>query len=235
MGRPVVDSEAVNVRLVRADLDQLDAWRMAQEEEPSRPEAIRRLLAKALAQVEERVGTTVAGGETHSGHGSWSDDNSRDIIPGWGYAPADKEKPAALVEEGAGVPRAWAEGFARLLPDHPPADVPLKRWKTVIDDVGRFLNGPFLEIAVKLGWGPYDLFGCDRDHPYARIDHMGLLWLLDGRKLVALTETTATIETSTGATYRCWRKPAEPRQCLQWELTAGRVFPAGKMSQPLRD
>ncbi len=125
--------------------------------------------------------------EERTGHGGWSD---------------DEDERAALVEEGAGVPRAWAEGFARLLPDHPPADVPPKGWKTIIYDVGRFLDGPFLDVAVKLGWGPYDLFGCDRDRPYARIDHMGLLWLLNGRKLIALTETTATIETPTGATHR---------------------------------
>jgi hypothetical protein len=100
----------------------------------------------------------------------------------------------------------------------PPADVPLKRWQTFIDDLGRFLDGPFLDVAVKLGWGPYDLFGCDRDRPFARIDCMGLLWLLNSRKFVALTETTATIETTTGATQRFWRKPAEPCQCLAWEL-----------------
>jgi hypothetical protein len=65
---------------------------------------------------------------------------------------------------------------------------------------------------------PTTLFGCDRDRPFARIDHIGLLWLLNARKLVALTETTAAIETTTGATQRYWRKPAEPCQCLAWEL-----------------
>jgi hypothetical protein len=139
-----------------------------------------------------------------------------------GWSDDDEER-AALVEEGAGVPRAWAEGFARLRPNRPRADVPLNRWKTLSEDVRRFLDGPFLKVAVKLGWGAYDLFGCDRDRPYARIDHMGLLWLLNGRKLVALTETTATIETPTGATQRFWRKPAEPRQCLAWELELARV------------
>ena len=50
-GRPKVDSEAVNVRIDRALLDALDAWiAMQPEPRPSRPEAIRQLLAKALGR-----------------------------------------------------------------------------------------------------------------------------------------------------------------------------------------
>jgi hypothetical protein len=50
-GRPFVDSEAVNVRLVRDSLDRLDAYICAQPKpRPSRPEAIRRLLAEALGK-----------------------------------------------------------------------------------------------------------------------------------------------------------------------------------------
>jgi hypothetical protein len=50
MGRPPVDSEAVNVRFLRDGLDRLDEWRTAQDDEPSRPEAIRRIVDKALAR-----------------------------------------------------------------------------------------------------------------------------------------------------------------------------------------
>jgi hypothetical protein len=51
MGRPRVDSEAVNVRFVRPELERLDAWRGKQPEPlPTRPEAIRRLVDKALAR-----------------------------------------------------------------------------------------------------------------------------------------------------------------------------------------
>jgi hypothetical protein len=45
IGRPPVDSAAVNVRLVRASLDAIDDWIAAQPEpRPSRPEAIRLLV-----------------------------------------------------------------------------------------------------------------------------------------------------------------------------------------------
>lgn len=49
-GRPAIDSEAVNVRLKRNFLEKLDNWRRNQADLPSRPEAIRRLLEKALAE-----------------------------------------------------------------------------------------------------------------------------------------------------------------------------------------
>jgi hypothetical protein len=50
-GRPPVESEDVHVRLRRSALGTLDAWIAAQPEPwPTRPEAIRRLLAEALAK-----------------------------------------------------------------------------------------------------------------------------------------------------------------------------------------
>jgi hypothetical protein len=73
-------------------------------------------------------------------------------------------------------------------------------------------------MAAALGWSPYDLFGCDRDRPLARIDHAQLLWLLDGDKLVALTENTATIERRTGARQTYRRKPSAPGRVLAWEV-----------------
>ena len=48
LGRPPVDSEPVTVRMHRDQLDALDAWIAAQLDAPSRPEAIRRLLAIGL-------------------------------------------------------------------------------------------------------------------------------------------------------------------------------------------
>lgn len=47
MGRPEVDSEAVNIRFVRADLDAIDAF-AATEGLKGRPEAVRRLVRRAL-------------------------------------------------------------------------------------------------------------------------------------------------------------------------------------------
>jgi hypothetical protein len=56
----------------------------------------------------------------------------------------------------------------------------------------------FNATAVALGWTDADLFGCDDIRPYARIDRMGLVWLLNGRRVVAVTADTAAIETESG-------------------------------------
>jgi hypothetical protein len=153
-----------------------------------------------FAQIEQRPDSAVA---------------AKPIARGtWGEA---EEERGAIVEYDGGIPRAWAEGFARLDPDRPPGDVPAKRWLAFIDDIGLFLDSPFCAVAAALGWGPFDLFGCGRDRPFARIDCAGLLWLLNGDKLVALTENTATIETRTGARQTYRRKPSEPHRVLAWE------------------
>jgi len=55
MGRPKVDSEAVNVRIERTCLEALDEWRQRQEDLPSRPEAIRRLIGMALSHDAEKA------------------------------------------------------------------------------------------------------------------------------------------------------------------------------------
>ena len=44
MGRPPVDTEEVRARMPRELIDRIDAWRAAQEDKPTRPEAVRRLL-----------------------------------------------------------------------------------------------------------------------------------------------------------------------------------------------
>ena len=136
----------------------------------------------------------------------------------WGAA---EEELAAIVEHHGAIPQAWAEGFARLDPDRPPGDVLLMRWRRFVDDVGLFLGGPFCAVAAALGWGPHDLFGCDRDRPFARIDQAGLLWLLNGNKLIALSANTATIETRTGARHIWHRKVSRPGRVLAWELEIG--------------
>jgi hypothetical protein len=125
---------------------------------------------------------------------------------------------SAIVENAAGIPPGWAEGYAQLDPDRPPADVPLRRWVQFIDDIGRFFDRGLAEKAATLGWTALDLFGCDRDKPFARIDRQGLCWLIAGSRLVDLSETAAIIERWTGARQTWRRKPNEPGRVLAWEL-----------------
>ena len=47
-GRPATGAKPIMVRLLPGQLGKLDAWREAQGDQPSRPEAIRRLVDRAL-------------------------------------------------------------------------------------------------------------------------------------------------------------------------------------------
>jgi hypothetical protein len=130
-----------------------------------------------------------------------------------------EEERAAIAEYDGGAPRSWAEALARLDPMRPPADVSPKGWLCFIDDCGRFLDSAWATHAAKLNWHPLDLFGCDRERPFARVDRAGLLWLLNGRKLLALTADTAAIATPSGGSLTFYRRPVEPgRVVLAWEL-----------------
>ena len=50
------------------------------------------------------------------------------------------------------------------------------------------------------------MFGADLRAPWARVDHAGLLWLLQGNKLVVLSEDRAVIETQTGSRLTYYRR-----------------------------
>jgi hypothetical protein len=130
-----------------------------------------------------------------------------------------EEERAAIIEYDGGTTRTWAEALARLDPSHPPCDIPPKRWLRFIDDCGRFLDDEWATCAEALGWGPLDLFGCDRLKPFARINRAGLLWLLDGRKLLALAANVAAIARPSGSNLKYRRCPNEPGSVLAWELS----------------
>ena len=135
------------------------------------------------------------------------------------WTDAEEER-AAVAEFDGGAPHPWAEGFAHLDCSHPPADVPFRRWHQFIDDCGLFLDNGWAAKAAALGWGPSELFGADGRAPFGRVDRAGLLWLLNGNRLVALTADTAIIETATGARQTYYRTPVESEQiALAWELS----------------
>ena len=117
--------------------------------------------------------------------------------------------------------RAWAEALARLDPNNPPHDVPLDRWQRFIEDCESFRRLGWANLAEAFGWEPLELFGCDRERPLARYDHMGLLWFIQGRRLVALRADSATIDTLTGSLQTYPRMPlGSNRIVLAWELAS---------------
>ena len=134
------------------------------------------------------------------------------------WTDAEEER-AAIAEYDGGAPRAWAEALARLDPNKPPSNVPPQRWLRFINDCGRFLDGGWATCATTLGWGPLDLFGCDRERPVSRRVHLGLVWLLDGGTVVELQRDRAILKTVGGALQSYRRRPVEVgRVVLAWQL-----------------
>jgi hypothetical protein len=116
--------------------------------------------------------------------------------------------------------RASGKPFGRVFealearcPDH----IETGRWHQAVEDGKRFLS-QWGEQAEALGWTTQDLFGLhtvpDAPTPsyrrLSRYDQTGLIWLLRGRPIVALTASTAAIQNPTGAVtvYRKNNKPA---------------------------
>jgi len=142
-------------------------------------------------------------------------------LPREGLAGIHFEERAAIVEHDGSAPRAWADALARLDANKPPGDVPPLRWLRFIDDCAHFLDGRWAERAAAFGWGPLDLFGCDRERPFPRIDHLGLLWLLNGGSILELHRDRAIIETGGGGRHVYCRRP----------IAVGRVVPAWELRQ----
>jgi hypothetical protein len=93
-------------------------------------------------------------------------------------------------------------------------------WLRAIKDGRRFVT-QWGDQAEVLGWTTADLFGLhtppEKPAPsyrrLARYDQAGLIWLLHGRPVIALTATEAVIRAASGATvtYRRYKPAREPR------------------------
>jgi hypothetical protein len=129
-------------------------------------------------------------------------------VPGDGTRVTIVEVPAV----GLRYRRTFAHLQLRS-PDYVPED----RWRQCIEDGRAFLRqwGPQAEA---LGWDARSLFGLHPPpggpHPsynrLSRYDATGLVWLLQGREVVALTEATATIRNPTTGTITTYRRHLKP-------------------------
>jgi hypothetical protein len=107
---------------------------------------------------------------------------------------------------------------------HCPAYIEADHWQQAVEDGRRFLT-QWGEQAAALGWTERDLFGLHEPpaepHPsYQRLsrrDCIGLVWLLRGAPLVALTADAAAVETADRTSRLIYYRPAAtsavPRLC----------------------
>jgi hypothetical protein len=95
--------------------------------------------------------------------------------------------------------------------------VPVDRWQLAVQDGRRFL-ARWSAQAEAFGWTAKDLFGLITVPEHAkssfnrlsRYDETGLIWLLDGRRVVALTEGTAAIQNPATASITMYRRHDKP-------------------------
>jgi hypothetical protein len=132
--------------------------------------------------------------------------------------PDDFEERAAIVEYGAGVPRAWAEGFARLDTCCRPRGFSKAQWQQVIDDGGRFLDGGWAQKAAAIGWTATDIFGVHPLKPRVRFDAMGLVSLIRGGDVIDVQVDRAVIRMPTGNNLTYYLRRHFSEAVTLWEL-----------------
>ena len=140
-----------------------------------------------------------------------------------GQSAGHRQNRGEIPAPAEGVPREWISGVNRLqnLPFPPVVDS--DRWQRLKADAEVFL-GKWGAQAARLGWPPTDVFGMNATKPFERLDAAGLVWLLNGRPVVALTASEAVIQCSTGSRQTFRRKLAgvvTAKRCFLWELSGG--------------
>ena len=100
--------------------------------------------------------------------------------------------------QGRGIPLRWVKGLVHLDHHRPPTDIPLHRWRQFLTDCHRFVSSSenWARRAAELGWDDFTLFGCHRTRPLEHLGSAGLLWAVNGGKLVELHRDWAVIERS---------------------------------------
>jgi len=114
--------------------------------------------------------------------------------------------PLAVEQPSKGAPRipsSWIEGVGRLSQRRPPSDIPPHRWHQFVTDCTQFLGaGGWAERAAGLGWDALALFGCCRHRPLDRPGSAGLLWAINGGRLVELHRDWAIVELAENGSRR---------------------------------
>jgi hypothetical protein len=136
-------------------------------------------------------------------------------------APAPAPVEALSVRKEQLAPREWVEGVARLEQHRPPADVPRHRWRQFVDDCNAFLNSPQAERAAELGWHTIALFGCKPSYPLSYLGEAGLLWHVNGGRIIELRRDWAVIDRSVNRSQSTFsrRDLAKQRVVLPWTLS----------------
>jgi hypothetical protein len=131
---------------------------------------------------------------------------------------ADFEERAAIIEEGAQVPREWADAYARILDEPAPPYFDPNDWASTLDACGRFLD-QWAVTATRLGWTADELFGWGRGR---RPDNRGAAFLLSRDvDVIAITATEITVRI--GRVPRRLTKASRANVGPAWALDNGEL------------
>ena len=116
------------------------------------------------------------------------------------------------------APSEWIHGLSQLRLMPTPDSIPMVVWRQVVFDAERLLSN-WGGQAAALGWSTMDFFGVHRTRPLARYDAMGLVMVLNGSNVAALTQADAKIKTRRGAIQTYYRRAFNgPDQVAIWDL-----------------
>ena len=110
-------------------------------------------------------------------------------------APIKTDSGAARERRGP-IPIDWVQGVACLDPDQAPNDVPRHRWCQFVGDCKNFLSSSenWAIRAAGLGWDAMALFGCAPKRPLDYLGSAGLVWAINGGRLLELHRDWAVID-----------------------------------------
>jgi hypothetical protein len=131
-------------------------------------------------------------------------------------------KPTQEPRENVAVPfqSIGSRGVAYLDPNRPPNDVPRHRWRQFVGDCKNFLSSAenWANRAAGLGWDAMALFGCAPKRPLDYLGSAGLLWAMNGGRLLELHRDWAVIDLPVNRSQRIYyRRNVDPAKItLPW-------------------
>jgi hypothetical protein len=120
----------------------------------------------------------------------------------------DHDVAQPVIQAKRRVPLEWVTGVVSLGQHHPPSDIPPHRWRQFVSDCNNFLSAreKWAERAAELGWDALALFGCHRNRPLMYLGSAGLLWAINGGKLVNLYRDWAVIKPAPDGSPRAYHR-----------------------------
>src|SRR5262249_45361012 len=101
-------------------------------------------------------------------------------------------------------------------------DVPRHRWQQFVTDCTNFMSPSerWAERAARLGWDVMALFGCAPRRPLDYSGSAGLLWAINGGRLIELHRDWAVIDVPVHATRRVFSRRCidEAKISLPWTM-----------------